>query len=270
MSTLLKWAWSGIEYIGLVKKERRILLMGLDNSGKTTLLHMLKLLFNVDGPKGQFIIPFNDFMNLSFVTHDAGGHMEYRHQIFGFYADILSLVDGVIFMIDATDERRYEEARNSLMNIFKFTKDITKPVLILANKMDKMDVVPHVFIEQFMDKMNLNHYTNNIDIDRKGSICCKFHYLENVERQKILREMKLPNVKLIVIGYVRNIFVATEESDAIIIPMEINVLCAKYVGVIFDKSFYDKYHHNVHVALCSVVNRTGFMKGLEWMVGQLV
>lgn len=42
MSFLFSWVWDALSYFGLYSRKAKILFIGLDNAGKTTLMHMLR------------------------------------------------------------------------------------------------------------------------------------------------------------------------------------------------------------------------------------
>ena len=71
--------------------------------------------------------------NVHFTAVDMSGASRYRDLWQQFYGD----VDGLVFVIDASDEIRFCVARDELMQMLsdeKLTASI--PLLILANKMD--------------------------------------------------------------------------------------------------------------------------------------
>jgi GTP-binding protein SAR1 len=75
MSFLYKWFWNTLSSLGLYNKSCNIVFLGLDNAGKTTLLHMLR-----DNQLVQHIPTQKPTMeelsmgNITFKTFDLGGH----------------------------------------------------------------------------------------------------------------------------------------------------------------------------------------------------
>jgi GTP-binding protein SAR1 len=115
-------------------KEGTLLLLGLDNAGKTTLLHRLRT-----GDVKHF--PPTDrpyqsdkfsFQGLTFQAWDVGGHEAVRH----IWDDYVCECSAVIFVVDATDVNRMEEAGFELDALVgeKVVEDI--PIAILFNKCD--------------------------------------------------------------------------------------------------------------------------------------
>ena len=98
------------------KKEYRILILGLDNAGKTTILYRLQ----VDEPVTTVpTIGFNVEMvkhkNLTFQVWDLGGQSSIRPYWRCYYPN----TDAIIFVVDSTDVERLEMARAELHSMLE-------------------------------------------------------------------------------------------------------------------------------------------------------
>lgn len=127
-----------LRYLGLHKHKANILFLGLDNAGKTTLLHMLKdNKIMAHEPTGH---PQNEELligDVRFNTHDLGGHAAARR----LWRQYFTAVDGIVFLVDTTDHRRFPEAREELNRLLSDEQLGSVPVLILGNKIDARDAV---------------------------------------------------------------------------------------------------------------------------------
>merc|ERR1712217_1012731 len=112
----------------LSQKQAKICFLGLDNAGKTTLLRMLK-----DGNvtiNSPTLFPNNEeliIQGIRFRTFDLGGHETARR----IWKDYLANVDGIVFLVDAADRTRFNEAREELKNLLEEPSLAEVPFVVL-------------------------------------------------------------------------------------------------------------------------------------------
>jgi len=116
------------------KKEKRLLMLGLDAAGKTTLLYNFKLgeIINTV-PTIGFNVEEVQYKNINFTVFDVGGQERlrplWRHYFVG--------SDALIYLIDSADYERHNESCDELHSILQdYDFPSTSPVLIFANKQD--------------------------------------------------------------------------------------------------------------------------------------
>ncbi|CCU76646.1 Bgt-3747 [Blumeria graminis f. sp. tritici] len=114
------------------KKEIRILILGLDNAGKTTLLYRLKIGEVVTTiPTIGFNVESIVFKNLNF--NDLGGQTSIRPYWRCYYSNTAA----VIFVIDSTDIDRLGTASDELAAMLNEDELRDAALLVFANKQDQ-------------------------------------------------------------------------------------------------------------------------------------
>lgn len=89
----------------------RILMVGLDAAGKTTILYKLKLGEVVTTiPTIGFNVETVEYKNLSFTVWDVGGQDKIRPLWRHYYQG----TNGLIYVVDSNDRDRIEDAREEM------------------------------------------------------------------------------------------------------------------------------------------------------------
>ena len=136
------WWYKALAKFGIFLKKGRLLVLGLDNAGKSTLLTVL--LRNEVVPTAPTHQPVTDVIKVGHMklrAVDMGGHeiarrmwLQYSHE-----------ADGIVYIVDAVDRERFEEAAVELHKLLAASAlPPGAPVLILANKVD----LPHAATQE--------------------------------------------------------------------------------------------------------------------------
>ena len=115
-----------------------VVMLGLDSAGKSTVLYRLKfdqyvntvptVGFNCEKVKGTQ----GKAKGVSFTIWDVGGQDKVRP----LWRSYTRQTDGIVFVLDAVDVERMEEARVELLRTARSSDISGVPILVLANKQD--------------------------------------------------------------------------------------------------------------------------------------
>ncbi|XP_074834895.1 ADP-ribosylation factor-like protein 4D [Carettochelys insculpta] len=115
-----------------------VVVIGLDAAGKTSLLYRLKFQeFLQSAPTKGFNmerirVPLGGSRAIAFQVWDVGGQEKLRP----LWKSYTRRTDGLVFVVDAAEGERMEEARVELHRISRTSENQGVPVLVLANKQD--------------------------------------------------------------------------------------------------------------------------------------
>ncbi len=112
--------------------EKRFLILGLDNAGKTSILNRLaKKDQQTTVPTVGLNVEQITYRNFTVALWDLGGAatMLWKH----YYQN----TDAVIFVVDSSDRARVETVREELINVLSDPDLAEAPLLVYANKQDK-------------------------------------------------------------------------------------------------------------------------------------
>ncbi|NXM31258.1 ARL3 protein, partial [Oxyruncus cristatus] len=137
---------------GSQEQELRIVLLGLDNAGKTTLLKRLA------SEEVSTITPTQGFNIKSVHSHglklnvwDIGGQRSIRP----YWKKYLGSTDLLIYVIDSADQKRFEETGQELAELTEEESLTGVPLLVFANKQDLVTAAP---ADEIAEGLNLHTY----------------------------------------------------------------------------------------------------------------
>ncbi|CAO3612206.1 unnamed protein product [Mucor fragilis] len=136
------------------KKEMRILMVGLDAAGKTTILYKLKLGEIVTTiPTIGFNVETVEYKNISFTVWDVGGQDKIRP----LWRHYFQNTQGIIFVVDSNDRDRISEARDELQRMLNEDELRDALLLVFANKQDLPNAMNAA---EITDKLGLHSLRN--------------------------------------------------------------------------------------------------------------
>lgn len=155
LSTFLGFWWGGKEY--------KVVMVGLDNAGKTTILYKLSL---GEVVVSQATVGSNvelvKYKNIQLEIWDLGGQQNLRP----FWSTYYKGADAVVMVVDSTDRARVGVAKNELFNLLENEELAKVPILVLANKQDLKDAMG---VEELSTNLSLHSIRNH---DWHIQACC--------------------------------------------------------------------------------------------------
>merc|ERR1712157_45928 len=137
----------------------RILMLGLDNAGKTTILKKMS------EEDITHIMPTQGFNIKSLVQDgfklnvwDIGGQKTIRP----YWSNYFESSDALVYVIDSSDKRRLEESGQELRELLAEDKLGGIPLLVFANKQDLLQATPADEIAEILKLAEIGDRTWNI------------------------------------------------------------------------------------------------------------
>ncbi|KAM8895937.1 LOW QUALITY PROTEIN: ADP-ribosylation factor-like protein 13A [Lycaon pictus] len=177
MFQLLTSSWSRVKTTEETRRNVTIIIIGLDNSGKTVLVEAFRLLpSRMDNcMKSELTKLLLDEYEVS--IYDLNGDMKGR-KIWPNYAQ----AHGLIFVLDSSDLGRMQEVKIILTHLLSDTRVVGKPILFLANN-KKDALLPCDTIEYLLLKRLVNENKSLCQVEPCSAI-------KNLQRGTIKKKKK--------------------------------------------------------------------------------
>uniref|UniRef100_A0A6B2LLA4 ADP-ribosylation factor n=1 Tax=Arcella intermedia TaxID=1963864 RepID=A0A6B2LLA4_9EUKA len=133
-------------------KEVRMLMLGLDGSGKTTVLYKMKIDQIVTTvPTIGFIVETVSHGKFNMNIWDVGGQDKIRP----LWRHYLQNTGAIIYVVDSNDKDRLDEAREELHKLLQEEELRGASLLVLANKQDQPNALSAKEVMQHLELQNI-------------------------------------------------------------------------------------------------------------------
>ncbi|XP_032991240.1 ADP-ribosylation factor-like protein 13A [Rhinolophus ferrumequinum] len=155
MFRLLTSCWSRLKTTEETRRNATIIIIGLNNSGKTVLMEAFQRL--LPSRMGSCVTPELTTLLLDeyeVSIYDLNGDMKGREIWPNYYVQ----AHGLVFVLDSSDLARMHEVKIILTHLLSDQRVAGKPILVLANKQDKMnallpcDIIKYLLLERLVNE----------------------------------------------------------------------------------------------------------------------
>ncbi|KAM5211471.1 ADP-ribosylation factor-like protein 13A [Hipposideros larvatus] len=155
MFRLLTSCWSRLKTTEETRRNATIIIIGLNNSGKTVLLEAIQRLLpsRMDScVTSELTTLLLDEYEVS--IYDLNGDLQGREIWPNYYAQ----ANGLVFVLDSSDWGRMHEVKSILTRLLSDQRVAGKPILVLANKQDKKnallprDIIQYLLLERLVNE----------------------------------------------------------------------------------------------------------------------
>jgi ADP-ribosylation factor-like protein 2 len=139
------------------EKEMRLLVLGLDNAGKTTIIKKFNGEdINEISPTLGFNIKSLQYESYKLNVWDIGGQRTIR----SYWRNYFEQTDGVIWVVDSSDKLRLEDTKEELHSLLRQEKLMGATLLVFCNKQDIPGSLTPEQIRDFLelDTVNTRHW----------------------------------------------------------------------------------------------------------------
>ncbi|KAI4495408.1 hypothetical protein M0802_008798 [Mischocyttarus mexicanus] len=147
--------------------ERRVLLLGLDGAGKTSLMDQVCIIHG-DGnpykappqPTQGFTVYRLEMGSFTYNVWEIGGAETNRK----YWSTFLQDTDLLIFMVDASDTSKLSLAVSTLKQLLGDSRMDTVPILVIANKQDAPNALRPNQVKEALDLQSISPHKHKVEV----------------------------------------------------------------------------------------------------------